>query len=217
MKPAAGDTMRRSSTNISASGLLDIFKMSTKTILALLCGTAAKWSKSAPDSEVRVAFLKSSSWLEGYITTIRDNDLEEGNIREAVERERKMQRKIATSRFGSFSDKKNIFVLVSGGREECSGLWVANVLLLLRNWIWGSNESEAYESYSVWMWCVRYMQWTRHLRVFFWWEVLRMKWTAAWDEALTTRSRVATVLENGLGWTFWQFYTAVWTLWEQIK
>lgn len=63
---------------------------------------------------------------------IWDADLENVFLREPVKYDKNVQRVIGTDSFGSSGDKKNSFVLVSGGGEVCGGLWVARVQLLFQ-------------------------------------------------------------------------------------
>lgn len=70
-----------------------------------------------PGYGAATSFVSSGNVMRGYIPMILDVDLEKEFIRETVECERNVQRVFATDGLGSSSDKRNCFVLVSGGRE----------------------------------------------------------------------------------------------------
>lgn len=75
-----------------------------------------------PDMEVLPVFLSSGYKMEGYISTMKDVDLEKRVNREPVEFGGILHRVLATDAFQSVTRKTNSIVLCSAGREERSGL-----------------------------------------------------------------------------------------------
>lgn len=66
-------------------------------------------------------------------------DFEHGLTKKVAKYVRSLQRVFSTHWFGSSGEKRNSFVLFSGGAEEDGGQWSAQVLLLFRIVVAGSN------------------------------------------------------------------------------
>lgn len=110
MAEAADVDFCRRSTAGFASGLVEIFKVTTiKVFLAPVQEVAADFCKGVPAREVQLAILQSGYHTGRHFMTTRDDISEKVFFREPMECERRAQSALATDWIGSSGTQKCSF------------------------------------------------------------------------------------------------------------
>lgn len=115
-----------------------------KRFVGLVHNVSAEIGGNVPVSTVRLTFVEPGYMIGGYISTMSDVAFANAYVKKGGEFLKRLQRIFATDSFGASGNKKNIFVLVCEGGEECDELWIAKDLLLFKLEAGRNGGSEQY-------------------------------------------------------------------------
>lgn len=123
MARAADADVRRSSGASFASGLVESFEVSTmKILLRNVRKIAVERGRNVPDTELRLAFVRSGYLLAGYIPIVQDAILEERSMYNSTRTRNMNSYSNGDGQVRVFYCSEELFVLVPRGGVEHSGL-----------------------------------------------------------------------------------------------